>query len=240
MAHKFAIFIPKIIIIKSKINIKDLVTYRRIVNILRLKQNSLITAFDLTNIYECLILEINNKEIVLEITSDQEIKYIEPYIDLAIGLLKKDDFEQAITNATILGIRTIQPIITDLTHRNWWSEKFKIRFESLMIAACEQSKNFAIPKIDNPLTLTDWLKQLETNYLLNNILLCDPTGQSLYKEIINKNNNYIILIGPEAGFSEKELNLFTKFKKVALTPTVLKSVDAVLVSGGILRNILTN
>ena len=108
-----------------------------------------------------------------------------------------------------------------------------------MIAACEQSKNFSIPKIANPVTLTDWLKQMGTNDLLNNILLCDPAGQSLYKEIINKNNNYIILIGPEAGFSEKELYLFTKFKKVALTPTVLKSVDAVLVSGGILRNILT-
>ena len=50
MSHKFAIFIPKIIIIKSKINIKDLVTYRRNVNILRLKETSLITAFDLTNI----------------------------------------------------------------------------------------------------------------------------------------------------------------------------------------------
>ena len=234
MSHQFAIYVSDFIIKESEIVITNPDFYRRIVNVLRLKIGDGLVIFNNSYSYNCTVKEIN-KKVILQLLETNKISYLEPKLNIIIGLLKKEDFEQAICNATIIGAYSIKPILTERIHRNWWSDKYLQRLENIMVSAAEQSKNFALPKLYPPIKLTDCL-----NKLSENTLVCDPIGEPLYKKLAEKDKftDLSLIIGPEGGFSGEEEQLLVNLSKIALTPTILKSVDAVLVAGGVIRNVL--
>ena len=74
-------------------------------------------------------------------------------------------------------------------------------------------------------------------------ILFEPTGQKLPQVIgLNeKSKSWEVAIGPEGGFTDAELEILTKksFISCSLTPTILRSIDAVTVGLGCMRSILT-
>ena len=144
-------------------------------------------------------------------------------IHVAISPLKNiSRFEWFVEKATELGISQITPVISK------YSEKKKInkeRLERIITSSLKQSNQFFLPKI-NPVTTF-------SSFILNNaeekIMANLRTENKLKKELF-KNNSMCILIGPEGGFSDEEINLAKekKIKEITLGNSRLRSETAAI------------
>jgi 16S rRNA (uracil1498-N3)-methyltransferase len=231
MKHLFAIFNKQLLVYDNNklASLSDREANNRIVNILRLGEGDKLIIFDKTNFYELEISQITKREIKFTVLDSRKIMRFAPKINLIIGLLKKENFEKALHNAALLAVQSVQPVYTDLMHKNWWADRYLERFEAVMAAACEQCKNFALPDILPPISLSEYLQNAP-----NNLIVCDPDGQPLAKANL-KQPEYSIIIGPEAGFSENEISMLEKYSKYSLVNSILTSYDSVF-AGGIIIN----
>lgn len=253
-SHEFALYYSN----TSNIGNSNLKNYKltdkdlthRIVKVLRLNvEDSLILFCERYNI-KVIISDISSKKSLnLKIINISKNKELQPVISYALPVLKKQAFEDSIYSLVELGVQAIQPLYTSLTQDKWLKkslDKEYIRLNKIIIAACEQAKQFNIPELKPVLTLEDWLKSIESNKLYNkeNLIFFDPSGKetfSIVKELINKNvSSLTLLSGPEADLSleEKELLLNYNFQFCALTPTVLRAYQAVTIGLGIMRSFL--
>jgi len=237
--HTFALFIEQISGWQSGsyYDLTDAHILHRLIKIVRLEIGDTFIAFDGKNVADAQITEIKSNHIRVLIKKIEHTDYIQPTITLAIGLLKKESFEDVLYNATELGVTTIQPLLTQKIHRNWWSDTFQERFHKIMVAAAEQAKNFTLPMLQQPISLQEFISSLDSKQLR---LVCDPTGVSFNQAIDNSVYNAITLvIGPEGDITtqEKDILNHAKFNPVHLTPTILRSVQAVNVAVGIIRSL---
>lgn len=130
-------------------------------------------------------------------------------LHVAIAPTKTNDrFELFLEKATEIGISEITPVIC------YHSERKKVnteRYQKILISAMKQSQNFHLPKLNAPITLTDFISQADakTKYIAH----CeDETKQSLTEK-----EDALVLIGPEGDFSMDEINLAIQNGYVPLT-----------------------
>ena len=144
-------------------------------------------------------------------------------IHIAISPLKNiSRFEWFVEKATELGIRQITPVISR------YSEKKKInkeRLERIMTSSIKQSNQFFLPKINPVTTFSSFILNNDEEKIMANL----QTENKLKKELF-KNNSMCILIGPEGGFSDEEINLARekKIKEITLGKSRLRSETAAI------------
>jgi len=150
------------------------------------------------SICDAVIVE-NGREIKVEIKKVTNYKAEEISIHVAISPLKNPSrFEWFVEKATELGINQITPIISE------FSEKKKVnieRLERIIISSMKQSNQCYKPIIND---VDNYL-----NFITNNndekIMANMKTDNKLDKGFI-KSNNICLMIGPEGGFSDKEID----------------------------------
>jgi 16S rRNA (uracil1498-N3)-methyltransferase len=84
-----------------------------------------------------------------------------------------------------------------------------------------------LPIINSPLSIINWIKQCDND--IN--LILDPLAESSLANLGKLNNNIInILIGPEGGLSDEEVNLAKKFNftSVKFGPRILRTETAAI------------
>jgi len=153
-----------------------------------------------------------------------------------IGLLKKESFEEAVHHATVTGATHIIPLITAKSRKSLLNPREAERLTTIMIAACEQSKNYHIPKLENPQLLATALSFQPNTHAIG----FEATGQSFLHMLSAMGQTPMhdlqFFIGPEGGFTQEECTLM-KTAGVSfyqLTPTILRSQEAVCLAGGML------
>jgi RsmE family RNA methyltransferase len=215
----------------------------RITKVLRLEAGETFQLFNETH-YATLTLDTktfsSKNTVVASIDSVKPVQPIMPPIDLYPALLKKDDFETACSMAAALGARLIQPLITHKIQKNWLEDKDLARIQKIMIAACEQSKNFCIPTLKKPIKLADGLAELKTAKKLHLDVNGSPFFEVAQELRKTKPQSIALLCGPEADLTLEEQALLKthEVEFVKLTPTTLKSVDAITIGLGALRSVL--
>lgn len=144
-------------------------------------------------------------------------------ISLFLAHIRKEHFEWALEKCTELGVSHIVPIETERTER---SSVKKDRAQKIIQEAAEQCGRGDIPTFGDPKTLKEVLETQDT------IFVCDITGSLVHKLPTNDYPLLTILIGPEGGWSPKELALFEKHKvkKVKLGETTLRAETAAVVA----------
>lgn len=149
-------------------------------------------------------------------------------LHIAIAPTKMNDrLEWFLEKATEIGIDEISLILCDHSER----KTFKIdRAEKIIQAAMKQSNQFYLPKINEPISFSDFISK-ETNSL-NFIAHCEEDKKDLFKNGIQANQNILVLIGPEGDFSPKEIALALKnnFIPVSLGNTRLRTETAGIVA----------
>ena len=138
-----------------------------------------------------------------------------------------DRLEWFLEKATEIGIHEITPIICDHSER----KVYKIdRAEKIIQSALKQSNQYYLPKINNPVTFSQFIKQNFEGQKF--IAHCEETDKKSFKNELQKNTNVLILIGPEGDFSSKEINLALQnnFIPVTLGNTRLRTETAALVA----------
>ena len=221
--------------------IVDQELWLRIVKVLRLRVDSEIVLFNATHKLTMRIIEatFTAKNTVYGETLDLEaIQPLQPTISLLQAVPKRSVFEEILYNAAQLGVARIVPLITSKAHKTSFSPKEQNRFNSIMITACEQAKQFVVPTIAQPCTLEQGIKKLEGSLKI----LFDSNGSPLSTIMTQctKNSPLTLLFGPEGGLTTQEIKMAQEsgFTITQLTPTILRAEDAPLVGIGLLRTLI--
>ena len=177
---------------------------------------------------EASISLINKK--TCEIFSIGEIKIQEksfPKISLGISEIK--NFEKILNEVTQLGVHRVDCLSSERCKflKNP-SEKKMERWKKVIIGACEQSGNNLMPQI-NHMTLDEWQEDIPSK---NKFYLYLGENKSI--EFLSKLNEIYFSIGPEGGFSPKEIDKMKSngLEGISLGELVIKTetVPTVLLS----------
>ena len=155
-------------------------------------------------------------------------------IHVALSPLKNiSRFEWFVEKATELGISQITPIVCE------YSEKKRVnteRLERILISSLKQSNQFFKPKINSINTFENFILNSEDQLLMANL----KTSNKLSEKLFTK-PNICLMIGPEGGFSDSEIDLAKKqdIKEVTLGNSRLRSETAAIYGMSIIRSLLS-
>ncbi len=203
---------------------------RHIVKVLRKKEGDIL---NVTNgkgfLFETEIIAANPQKCVANILSKSFQKKSNAYLHLAVAPTKMNDrYEWFLEKATEIGIDEITPVICEHSER----KVVKLnRFERVIQSAMKQSLHFNIPKINEPVAFSDFIKSTGTGDKF--IAHCeeDLPRKSLKNELI-PGNKITVLIGPEGDFSSIEIKLALEknWKPVSLGTSRLRTETAAIVA----------
>ncbi len=227
---KVRLYFPKKISLKQTVTITTKQLHY-LINVMRKKKDDTLLIFNgVDGEYLAKISQIYKKYIILIVV--KKIRDVETEIDLWIlfAPVKKTPTEYIIQKATELGASKIFPVITDRTNTKQINLK---RMQEIVIEASEQCERLTIPKIFDLRKLGDLIESWDKKRI---ILYGDETirNQNEIKsgfQNIQSKSLGAILIGPEGGFSNDEINYLRKkpfIKPVDLGPRILRSDTAVI------------
>lgn len=154
------------------------------------------------------IENINKNELDIRILKIIELKRSIPHIAIAFPLLKNKHDNMIIEKLTELGVKEFFPITTKRTVRKASANTID-KFEKVAIAAMKQCDNAFLPKINAVQTINNLLKNNNAYQLLAAV----ETGEhkSLNDTLDSfPINSVCIVIGPEGGFADDEIDLIKK------------------------------
>ncbi len=212
--------------------LKDKALIKQLKKVLRLEKDDYLILFNENQEVLFVIKEINLERVVLK--KEKALRELlenknEKEIILYCALLKKDNFELVIQKATELGVKEIQPLVTERTVKLNFSFK---RAEKIIKEAVEQSGRLNFPFLRPLKDYKDVLLEAQKHNDLN--LFFDITGKELREFFLGflESQRIGLFIGPEGGFSETEKALADKygFLKLKLSDFTLRAETAALVS----------
>jgi len=199
-------YIPEKLTIKQELPLPTTL-HRHAINVLRLKQGDELILFNGEGgEYLCQLIQVEKRRSSVLI---QEFNCVDRESSLKItlcpSLIKPDKMDFCIQKSVELGVTSIQPLITDRTIvriRSTQLAKKIQRWQGIIIAACEQSGRTAIPTINAPLSLEQYLSQAN----LPQCLMMLPEARAKLSKLL-LTENIALLVGPEGGFTTRETQL---------------------------------
>ena len=183
--------------------------------------------------YRGQIAEAQKRRLVLEALEQTRAQESEPDLWLCFAPLKKDAVDFLVEKGTELGVARFQPVLTAHTASNRINQS---RLSVVATEAAEQSERLTVPEVLEPISLeslrTGWPKD-------RHLLICaeageaQPIAQALtaLTSDVRFPNKYAVLIGPEGGFQDDELDRLKKLPfvtAVGLGPRILRAETAAL------------
>ena len=193
--------------------------------VLRAKPGQIIRLFDgCGRTCEATVKQIRKRETTIELMAITESPDHRLPVTLGLALIKSDRLDWALQKATELGVSAIQPIITQFTDSPPKAdrlEKKRDHWKEIVVNACEQSNNDWVPVLREP-------RQLNELALPRQTIVAHPVTDSVQ---INPDHEALLLIGPEGGFSDAELDFLYKkqVKPMSLGPRILRTETAAIV-----------
>lgn len=195
-------------------------------NVMRLKIGDTLFLFDGQNgEFECKIFQISKKEIVVKI--GQKVFDFEksPDIWLIFAMLKKENTDLVVQKAVELGASKIIPLQTEYCTR--FNLK-KERVRAQIIEAAEQSRRQDLPAFEDLMTFDELIEKWDQN---RRLVYLNETGDGQGFALVADKMlpPAAVLIGPEGGFSKKELEILKKLKytvNVSLSKRILRAETA--------------
>ncbi|MCF6466519.1 16S rRNA (uracil(1498)-N(3))-methyltransferase [Clostridium sp. Cult2] len=228
-------FVSKNQIMGNKIEIlgKDV---KHIKDVLRLKYKDKIEIVCEGKNYICEILEINPESIILSVLNIFQGKN-EPPIDVVLyqGIAKGDKMDYIVQKCTEIGVKEIYPLITNRTVvkiKDRKKEQKKVdRWKAIAEEAAKQSKRDYIPLVNNVISYNEMIDVLKGEK--NIIVPYEKEEVHTLKEALKdiKYGKIHIIIGPEGGFEEEEIDTIKIIggKPVTLGPRIFRTETAGLV-----------
>ncbi len=187
--------------------------------------------------YEAEIVSAQRKNVSISILERISTSLESPlHIHLGQAISKGDRMEFTIQKSVELGVNEITPLWTknvDVKLNTERLEKKLHQWQQIAIAACEQSGRDIVPTIHAPQELTSWLNEARAQERW----VLDPRGlkqESNQSEV----SSACLLIGPEGGLNEEEVQLACdfKFKAKLIGPRVLRTETAALTAISLLQS----
>ena len=156
-------------------------------------------------------------------------------VHLILGLSRGDRMDFAVQKSTELGVNEITPIYTEYGEVRLKPERVEKKlqhWQKIAISACEQSGRVDVPVIHKPISLME----LSLGESVNKWML-EPSGSDALPLCIAE-NNCVLLVGPEGGFSANEIHWAqgNDFQIVALGSRILRTETAPVAALAILQH----
>ncbi len=189
--------------------------------------------------YQAVITEVRKKKVMVNITGVQLVNRESPRdIHLAQSISKGDRMEWVIQKAVELGVKSITPLIT--AHCAVRLDEARLakkqqQWQAIAISACEQSGRNYVPPIYLALSFDTYIQQCNTAFKF----ILHPTGAHSFQELHFAAGDIALLVGPEGGLSEEEINRTqsSQFKSVTLGPRILRTETAAIAALSVLQAI---
>lgn len=202
------------------------------IRVLRLQAGDIIHLVDgRGGLYKTEIIEPHPKRVslnVLEFTSDFEKSNY--HLHLAVAPTKNiDRIEWFLEKSTEIGLQEFTPIICEHSER----KEVKVeRLEKVAIAAMKQSLKAYLPKVNPAVTFNKFIQDIASSDAVKGIAHCVDADKKYISTAFEKEQKYLVLIGPEGDFSEKEISqaLAAGFIPISLGEARLRTETAALAS----------
>ncbi len=164
----------------------------------------------------------------------------DPDLWLLFAPIKRARIDFLVEKATELGVSALYPVMT----RHTAVERVNLaRLRANAIEAAEQSERLSVPLLHAPQPLERVLDAWDAS---RRLLLCDESGTSppIATALAGaRAGKWAVLVGPEGGFAETELDALKKLPfvcPVGLGPRVLRADTAALAGLAVLQALLGN
>ncbi len=214
---------------QSEIKITDIDIVKQIRNVLKLEPGETIILSDGQGTSIEIIIESIQKSAVTGAVLSKKIDTNETQeVALYLAILKKENFELAVQKATEVGVHTIIPVITERTVKTGLNFE---RLEKIAKEASEQSGRSLVPKIAEIVTFEE---ALESGKKSDEKIIFHLSGKE-YKpdgSLASVRQSVSIFIGPEGGFTDKEVMLAKEsgYDVCSLGPLTLRGETAAIVA----------
>ena len=200
------------------------------VRVLRLTEGTSVELIDgKGGFYTAEIADANPKKCRLTITNTQKnFGKKNFHLHMAIAPTKNiDRFEWFLEKATEIGVDEITPLLCEHSERKVIKPE---RLEKILISAMKQSLKAYLPKLNELITLKDFIsKTTDKNKFIAH---CYDDPKPHLKDIVDSHSKVLILVGPEGDFSLEEVELAkaSGFNEVSLGNARLRTETAGVVA----------
>ena len=204
-------------------------TLVRHLHVLRVAINDSITLFDgAGGEFSTTLVELGKRNATVALLSFNAIERESPLqITLVQALATSDKMDFIVQKAVELGVTAIQPISTEramLKLSGERAEKRLAHWQAIVRAACEQCGRNRLPMVSDVMTLEAWLLLPAAGVRA----MLHPEATAALQPAGDGAQPISLLIGPEGGFSPRELALAAKHgvAPVRFGPRVLRTETA--------------
>jgi 16S rRNA (uracil1498-N3)-methyltransferase len=201
--------------------------------VLRLRAGDAVQIFDgRGNALDAKIYAINGKRVVLhELQACMDSSESPLHIVLAQAMSSSEKMDWVVQKATELGVAEIRPVQTQRSVARLSearAEKRAAHWRGIAIAASEQCGRNLLPQVQTPQELSVWLEQ--TRHLPGSKFILLPEGAAALHRQPQPQDRATLLIGPEGGFGESEVQLAQQmgFVPIRLGARTLRTETAAL------------
>lgn len=149
-------------------------------------------------------------------------------ITLVPGISRGERMDFTVQKAVELGVRTIAPVTTERSAVRLDGARRSRRLEhwrGIVLNACQQCGRTRIPLVEEITSLDQWLETASKSAASR--LVLSPRG-TLSADDVEVEKDVVLLIGPEGGFSQRELERVSQsgFRALSLGPRILRTETA--------------
>jgi 16S rRNA (uracil1498-N3)-methyltransferase len=198
---------------------------------LRLRVGDALVLFDgLGGEYEAAILRMDRERVDVKVGAFHDTDRESPLaVGLVQGLPEADKMDWILQKAVELGVAWVQPIVCDRSVVRLSGDRAARReshWQRVVIAACEQCGRNRLPQLRPPLAFRDWAAQPSD---ARRWMLAPGAAEPLTEQAA-PSGTVEILVGPEGGLSEREVDIAAMigFTALSLGPRVLRTETAPL------------
>lgn len=227
--------IPRLFV-EITLSLKETVTLSRekahhIMHVLRMRTGEQITLFNNTGVeYKSRIIEITKKHTQLEVLESQQVENESPLsISLCLAIARSQHMDFSIQKAVELGVKNIIPLISEYSNvkiQRGREQNKMAHWQNIIISATEQSGRCRLTELKEPLLFDEWLME----EAFSERLILHPGSNKSLPAVKLKNSEVTLMIGPEGGFSEQEVEQAEEqgCTPVSLGPRILRTETAVV------------
>lgn len=228
-------FIQKKDITDNKIKITEKSTFHHLSRVLRVKSGEKLLLVDENQTqYDTRICNITTEFIEAEIVKTSQANHsLKLNLYLAQAVLKNDAQNFVIQKSTELGVKGIIPICTDncVLKESVIDSKIE-KWQKIANEAVKQCERTDLPTVFERKTLEELFESDEYKIKLMCVERSDKVRmKNILENIkINDEDKILVIIGPEGGFSQRELELAEAFNlpKISLGNLILRAETAAI------------
>ncbi len=177
-------------------------------------------------------IDSSQKDVIAHVESqDPRINELDVDITLCMALIRREKMELVLQKATELGVKRIIPFVSErcvVKEKKEKSDKLIARWNTILLEAAQQCKRNQVPEL---LSIQSWKDLGKVDSTCKVIAYENAYGESESLTRVCRNQKSVaVVIGPEGGFSEKEVEAFLAmgYQPITLGNRILRAETAAM------------